>query len=47
MYERVRDGQLAETAALGILLDTAGSIRLPEGEARATINSARRTVLGG
>jgi hypothetical protein len=46
MFEKVADGQLAETSADMMLLDAASAIGLPEGEARSTIGSARRAVLG-
>lgn len=45
LHERIRDRPLNEPAGLGMLLAAAASIRLPESEARATINSARRAVL--
>ncbi|HET9256648.1 MAG TPA: bifunctional DNA primase/polymerase [Pseudonocardiaceae bacterium] len=47
MFEKVRAGLLSDTAATGMLLDAAAVIGLPEGEARATVRSARRAVLGG
>jgi hypothetical protein len=40
-------GRLSDTAAEGMLLAAATAIHLPEGEARATVASARRAVLGG
>jgi len=39
-------GRLSDTAAEGMLLAAATAIHLPEGEARATVASARRAVLG-
>ena len=47
MYETVRAGQLSVVAAEGMLLDAASAVQLPDGEARATVASARRAVLGG
>jgi len=47
MFEKVRAGVLSDTAAEGMLLDAARAIHLPEGEARGTVASARRGVLGG
>lgn len=46
MFEKVQAGHLAETAAEPMLLAAATAIGLLEGEARATIGSARRSVLG-
>jgi hypothetical protein len=47
LWEKVLAGQLAGTAAEGMLLDAAAAIHLPTGEARGTVASARRAVLGG
>ena len=47
LFEKVRAGVLSDTAAEGLLLDAARAIHLPEGEARGTVASARRGVLGG
>jgi uncharacterized protein YidB (DUF937 family) len=46
MFQKVRAGQITGTAADGVLLDAATEIGLSEGEARGTIASARRAVLG-
>jgi bifunctional DNA primase/polymerase-like protein len=46
MWQKVRAGQVSESAAAGMLLDAAAAVGLGEGEARATIGSARRAVLG-
>jgi len=46
MFEKVRDGRLAESSATGMLLDAATVVGLPEGEALGTIGSAKRAVLG-
>jgi Bifunctional DNA primase/polymerase, N-terminal len=46
MWQKVRAGQVSESAAVGMLLDAAAAVGLGEGEARATIGSARRAVLG-
>jgi hypothetical protein len=46
MFEKVRDGHVAESSADGMLLDAATTVGLPEGEARRTIASARTAVLG-
>ncbi|MBA2472657.1 MAG: bifunctional DNA primase/polymerase, partial [Pseudonocardiales bacterium] len=46
LFEKVRDGLLSEPAATGLLLDAATAIWLPDGEARGTIASARRAVIG-
>lgn len=46
MFEKVRAGVVSETSAAGMLLDAATAVGLPEGEARGTIGSARRAVLG-
>lgn len=45
--ERVRDGRLDGLAGEAMLLDAAGRVGLAEQEARATIRSAGRAVLGG
>lgn len=47
IYERVRDGQLADSQAEAMLVDTANAVHLPPVEALATIRSARRNVIGG
>ncbi len=47
MFGKVRDGLVSESAATGMLLDAAGEVGLREGEANATIGSARRAVFGG
>lgn len=46
MWQKVRVGQVSDPAAVGMLLDAAAAVGLGEGEARATIASARRAVLG-
>jgi hypothetical protein len=46
MWQKVRAGQVSESAAVGMLVDAAAAVGLGEGEARATIGSARRAVLG-
>jgi bifunctional DNA primase/polymerase-like protein len=46
MFKKVRDGLLTESSAEGMLLDAAITVGLSEGEARGTIGSARRAVLG-
>ena len=46
LFAKVRDGHLTETAAEPMLLDAATVVGLPDGEARRTIASARRAVLG-
>ncbi len=45
LYERVRDGRLGQDAAVAMLLEAAAAVGLPDGEARATVDSARRAVL--
>lgn len=47
LFEKVRAGLVSDTAAEGMLLDAAAAVQLPEGEARGTVASARRAVLGG
>ena len=47
LFEKSRAGVLSAAAAEGMLLDAARAIHLPEGEARGTVASARRGVLGG
>lgn len=47
LFERVRDGQVAEHAAVAMLADAAVAIALDSREAAATIASARKAVLGG
>lgn len=47
LFERVSAGQLTREAAEGMLLDAATAVGLSEGEARGTVASARRAVLGG
>lgn len=47
LYERVRDGQLDDAAARGMLDDAAAAVGLAAREATATIGSARRAVCGG
>ena len=47
LFEKSRAGVLSVAAAENMLLDAARAIHLPEGEARGTVASARRGVLGG
>lgn len=47
LFEKVRAGALSDRSAEALLLDAARAIHLPEGEARGTVASARRGVLGG
>lgn len=47
LFEKSRAGVLSAAAAEALLLDAARAIHLPEGEARGTVASARRGVLGG
>ena len=47
LWERVRDGHLEHGQAAGMLDDAAAAVGLPAVEARATIASAQKRVLGG
>ena len=47
LWERVRDGLLGDAQVEAMLLDAAEVVGLGDHEARATIGSARRGVLGG